>query len=366
MVTVRACPGDETHLGRDLMDPAVEVTEDELISWMVRDSAVPASLDPEPGDSQRPFGLEIEFVFERGLPPADRDRRIQRIIDDLRRFRLTGQTEIGAEHSTRDAGYTSRRSGWRVECDTTVHGEVVSPILPYRDGTAEERQRVWPDIALVLGVIRRHGGGNDSRAGGHVHIGVGDYGRDAERMLGLIGLFRAHQDPLYRLATTPGDIFDRLAHAEPLPEPQPPRDAHGRLEWPVFGYSRSMLDALNLSPLYRVTLTRSRAEDDHVEVRIFDGYLARQLGVGGVRARVEVIRALADAAINYSRTAAGRPSELGDSFLSQDESGGCGRLGADTAPVPGQAGPARERVSRLWELTRWQPAAGWPLMDGFF
>ena len=81
-----------SHRAEPPSDPAVAVTEDELISWVVRDSAVPASLEPEPGDSQRPFGLEIEFVFEDSLPEADRAERIQRIIDDLRRFGLTRQT----------------------------------------------------------------------------------------------------------------------------------------------------------------------------------------------------------------------------------------------------------------------------------
>src|SRR5260370_6504326 len=90
------------------MDPAVDVSEDELISWMVRDSAVPASLDPEPGDSERPFGLEIEFVFEEILLEEDKAERIQRIIDDLRRFGLTEQTEIGEDLS---AGVQTRPSG---------------------------------------------------------------------------------------------------------------------------------------------------------------------------------------------------------------------------------------------------------------
>ncbi len=357
-------PGDGTHLLRNLTDPAVEVTEDELISWMVRDSAVPASLEPEPGDSERSFGLEIEFVFEEGLTAADKDLRLQRIIGDLRRFGLTEQTGIGGYRSAQKAGYTSQRSGWHLEHDTTVHGEVVSPILPYRDGTEAERQRVWRDIALVLGVLRRHGAGNGSRVGGHVHIGVGDYERDVERMLGLISLFRVHQDTLYRLAATPGETFRRLAEAAPLPEPAPQRDAYGRWEWPEFGYSDS--NALNLSPLHSDYLDGNRAEDDHVEVRIFDGFLDRRLGLGGVRARVEVIRALADAALERSRPAAGRPSELGDSFLIQDPDmvANATALGRILGLFPGSAGRARERVSRRWELTRWQPAADWPRFYG--
>ena len=323
------------YLGQDLMNPDVDVTEGELILWMVRDSAVPASLDPEPGESQRSFGLEIEFVFEDGLRAADRAERIRRIIDDLRRFGLTEQAEIAEAHSTRAAGYTSRRPGWRVEEDATVHGEVVSPILPYRDGTAA--QRVWHDIALVLGVIRRHGGGNDRRAGGHVHLGVGDYQRDAETLLRLIGLFRAHQDSVYRLATTPGEIFTRLVHARPLPEPE--RGENGQWKWADFGYRD--WSALNLFPLRRDYHAGRPAESDHIEARIFDGFLARQLGLGGVRARVEVIRALADAALIPSGTAGDLPSELGDSFLSHDPDVvvGAAALDAATGPVPGQRGP---------------------------
>ncbi len=352
------------YLGRDLMNPDVEVTEDELILWMVRDSAVPASLETEPGESERTFGLEVEFVFEDDLSPGDRARRVQRIVNDLRRFGLAEQTGIGGYHSTRGSGYRSERRGWRVEDDETVHGEVVSPILPYRDSVAA--QRVWRDIALVLGVIRRHGGGNDSRAGGHVHAGVADYHRDVARMLGLISLFRAHQDSLYRLAATPGETFTRLGHAGPLTEPEPRRDEDNRWEWPEFGYSE--LPALNLSPLQWNHLYRRPAGSDHVEARIFDGFLARQLGFGGARARIEIVRALVDAALELSGPAADRPFELGDSFLSEnpDVVAGAAALERLLDLFPGNARAARERVSRLWELTRWQPAVDWPPSHGSF
>ena len=220
-----------------------------------------------------------------------------------------------------------------------MHGEVVSPILPYQDGTQAQRQRIWHDIALVLGVIRRHGGGNDSRAGGHVHIDVGDYQRDPERMLGLIGLFRAFEDPLYRLAATPGETFTRLGDAQPLPEPQP--DENGRWVWPEFGYSGQQM-ALSLSPLRRDYLADRPAGTDHVEARLFDGFLARQLGIGGVRARVEITRALADAALERSHTA---PVSLraGRELLQLPQpgpgrTGGCGGPGADPGPVPGGGG----------------------------
>ena len=337
------------------MNPDVAVTEGELILWMVRDSAVPASLDPEPGESQRSFGLEIEFVFDDGLAEADKARRIQRIIDDLRRFGLTQQTEIAEPHSTRAAGYTSQRSGWRIEEDRSVHGEVVSPILPYRDGAAT--QRVWHDIALVLGVIRRHGGGNDRRAGGHVHLGVGDYQRDAETLLRLVRLFHAHEDSLYRLATTPGETFTRLMFAGPHPEPE--LDENGRWEWPKYSYAD--WSALNLSPLYRSSLAGRPAASDHVEARIFDGFLARQLGLGGARARVEIIRALADAALELSHSVAGPPSNLGDGFSQDpDVMASAAALARLQDLFPDNAGPARERVSQLWERTRWQPAEDWP------
>ena len=328
---------------------------------MVRDSAVSASLDDEPGESQRSFGLEVEFVFDDGLPGAERARRIQRIIDDLVRFGLTGQARIDPYHSGHARGYTSRRSGWRVELDSTVHGEVVSPILPY-EADAAERQRVWRDIALVLGVIRRHGGGNDRRAGGHVHVGLGDYQRDVAALRRLIGLFRANQDSLYRLATTPGETFTRLAHAEPLPEPEQDED----LGWTDLDESRT--SALNLSPLYGDYEAGKPAGSDHVEARVFDGFLARQLGLGGVRARVEVIRALADAALRPSGPAEILPSDLGDSFLNEDPDlvAGAAALTRLLGLFSADADQARVRLRRLWELTRWQPDQHWPPSTGTF
>ncbi len=359
------------HLGRDLTDPAIAVTERELIWWMVRDSALPASLDPQPGESQRPFGLEVEFVFENGLPEEDKAERLQGIIGDLRRFGLTEQTTIGEAHSTRAAGYTSRRSGWRVEQDATVDGEVVSPILSYRGATAAQSQRVWHDVAVVLGVIRRHGGTTSSRAGGHVHVGVGDYQRNAGTMRRLIGLFRAHQDSLYRLATTPGEPYHRgLSEARPVPEPRRhlQGDAGEQGEWPSFGLERAGVQdskmALNTTPLSKDWATGTPAGSDHIEFRLFDA----DLSLGGVQARADISRALADAAADPSRPAEDRASGLGDNFLGQNPYGQADAeaLARVLDLFPAGAVQARERVRRLWELTRWQPPAAWPQLQGQF
>ncbi|MFD0474790.1 hypothetical protein ACFQ0B_45995 [Nonomuraea thailandensis] len=58
-------------------------------------------------------------------------------------------------HSTKDAGYRSGAHGgrglWRLEKDSTVMGELVSPIL-------YDEPETWENIRLACEIIRAHGG----------------------------------------------------------------------------------------------------------------------------------------------------------------------------------------------------------------
>ncbi|MGC4856020.1 toxin glutamine deamidase domain-containing protein [Micromonospora sp. DT4] len=342
------------RLGRSMTDPRFMPTEDELVWWMVRDSTLPVSLESPTGESTRPFGLELEFNFDPSLPEEEHELLRGRMLNELRELGLTQQFVIRDAHSARQAGYNSRRSGWTFENDASVAGEVVSPILPYRQASGEERTQVWRDVALVLAVIRRHGGRTSKDAGGHVHLGVGDYQRDVATMQRMIDLFRDNQDILYRLASVPGQRLHRgTLYAAPI---APPAASGQQREWPDFDLRRdggidNRDTALNREPLLDAYWAGRPAKDDHLEIRIFDA----DLSLGGVQLRTELSRALADKATEPSSHIP-RHSALGEHFLrwDPDHREDAAALERILDLLPAEAAAARVRVRQLWPLTSWQ------------
>src|SRR5690606_17187628 len=114
-------------------------------------SALPVSLDSQPGDSLRSIGLELEFDLLPGLDEQQWAATMRGIIADLHRFGLSTQPEILDAHGTRAQGYTRDPRGWRLEREGTVEGggELVSPILRSRRGLFRltEHRPVWTDVA---------------------------------------------------------------------------------------------------------------------------------------------------------------------------------------------------------------------------
>ena len=53
---------------------------------------------------------------------------------------------------------------------------MVSPIL--RLGSPAGQRTTWTSVALVIAIVRRHGGTGSYRTSGHFHNGVGGFGRD--------------------------------------------------------------------------------------------------------------------------------------------------------------------------------------------
>ena len=138
----------------------------------------------------RAFGVEIEFDVAPGI---DRHQALAAIGRDLHAAGLTNSPE--------QRGYHARPSDsaaglWRFEADSTVAGEIVSPI-------AYDEPRTWAQLAQVCEIVRRHGGVATQRTGGHVHVGVGDYDHTVGNHNNLLAMFQAHEDVLYRLAQNP-------------------------------------------------------------------------------------------------------------------------------------------------------------------
>src|SRR5882724_2767186 len=156
------------RLARDMTSAGIAPGEGELVAWAAELSALPVSLAAEPGDSARSFGVELEFDLEPGLPDGRRAERMAGIVADLRRFGLTTQDQIEDHHAARAAGYTSAADSWLLEREPTVTGgEVVSPVLRQpRPLLGPGGQRTaWAAVALVIAIVRRHGGRGSFRTG---------------------------------------------------------------------------------------------------------------------------------------------------------------------------------------------------------
>jgi hypothetical protein len=96
----------------------------------------------------RGFGVELEFDLPRG---RDSEATLAAIAEDMNRARISQHRSMVGYHAGRVNGYSDARDAWRLERDTTVSGEIVSPIL-------YDTPETWRDLATVCDIIRRHGG----------------------------------------------------------------------------------------------------------------------------------------------------------------------------------------------------------------
>jgi hypothetical protein len=217
----------------------------------------------------RAFGVEIEFDL---APGVDRAQALAAIGRDLYAAGLT--------RSPAQRGYHARPSDsaaglWRFESDSTVAGEIVSPI-------AYDEPQTWSQLAQVCAIVRRHGGVATHRTGGHVHVGVGDYDHAVENHNNLLALFGSHEDVLYRLAQNPGRPRHRgtswcrpnLVAAAPYPTPD-------QVRWANNGHGIGV----------NFESVTGRATD-HVEFRMWDS----SLDPGVIQAQVKLSLGMAHAA----------------------------------------------------------------------
>ena len=166
-------------------------------------------------DGGRGFGVELEFDLA-GV--ANQSAALAAIGADLHQAGLTGSSQQTGYHSGRNSGYRQ----WSFERDSTVSGEIVSPVLYDEPGC-------WDQLAQVCDIIKRHGGKATARTGGHVHVGCGDFDHTVENHNRLLAMAGEYEDTLYRLSHNPH------------------RPAHRGLAWcspnrtPSAGYQRSAM-----------------------------------------------------------------------------------------------------------------------------
>ena len=135
------------------------------------------------GDPNQTFGLEIEFD---GADPNAVARALY---------------EAGLAATPDQQGYHSHRQPgkWVVERDTTVTGEIVSPIL-------QDTRETWDQLEQVCQILQAHGARTTTRTGGHVHVGADSAGmdHDVERFRRVASVCAWAEDLLYRLAAATG------------------------------------------------------------------------------------------------------------------------------------------------------------------
>ena len=135
------------------------------------------------GDPNQTFGVEIEFD---GADP-------QAVARALHAAGLSTSPSQRGYHSPRQPGE------WVCERDSTVTGEIVSPVL--RD-TPES----WRQLEQVCEILRANGARATARTGGHVHVGADSAGmdHDVNRFRRVANTCAWAEDLMYRLAAATG------------------------------------------------------------------------------------------------------------------------------------------------------------------
>lgn len=152
-------------------------------------------LSTGPGPGARGFGIEIEFDGDTDWD----EETAERVATMLHEAGLSSQDTIHEYHADND--FTK----WRVEHDSTVGGEIVSPVL-------YDNEESWRQVAAVCDIVKRAGGRASVRTGSHVHIGA--EGMSVDQRRGVLAAAVANQDVLRRVATDPSRKVHRSASSD--------------------------------------------------------------------------------------------------------------------------------------------------------
>jgi hypothetical protein len=164
------------------------VANDELHEQLRRLARTAAAAEYERenviGDPNQTFGIEIEFD---GADPNVVARALY---------------EAGLAASPQQQSYHSQNrvpGKWVLEHDSTVAGEIVSPIL-------KDTPETWEQLERVCSILRAHGARTTARTGGHVHVGAdsANMDHDVNRFRKVATACAWAEDLMYRLAAATG------------------------------------------------------------------------------------------------------------------------------------------------------------------
>jgi hypothetical protein len=223
----------------------------------------------------RGFGVEIEFDFPPSMSSSQQAAAKEAIAREMHQAGLSPDPYVHGWHQSAREGYTDAPGTWRMEYDSTVAGEIVSPIL-YDEPTT------WDNLAKVCEIVRRHGGTASRRTGGHIHVAVPDYDHTVSNHNQLINTVAGYEDVIYRLAHNPGSREHRgLRWCTPNHVPSQPYTSVGA----VRAGNNSHAIGLNFQSVHG-------GRSDHAEFRMWDG----SLDPGVIQAQVNVSLGMTDAA----------------------------------------------------------------------
>jgi hypothetical protein len=269
-------------------------------------------------ESGRGFGLEIEFDLSSVVDHHNARLAIARALHEAG---LSADPLVYNYHDSRVGGYHAEgpggMGGWRLELDSSVAGELVSPIL-------YDEPETWHNLSVACEIIRAHGGVANINTGGHIHVGIGDYDHLVENYNTLLTFADHHADTLFRLAQNPEQGRQRgVAYARPN---MVPSDEYREVE-----------DATTDNRDHRAVdlgYAHGDPETRHVEFRLWDG----SLDPATIQTRVKISVAITEAALRYADLSA-RPNGGDHDPL------GVHRIRHDTDPEP-DAGPRGSRSFR--------------------
>jgi hypothetical protein len=164
------------------------VANDELHEQLRRLARTAAAAEYERenviGDPNQTFGIEIEFD---GADPNVVARALY---------------EAGLAASPQQQSYHSQNRApgkWVLEHDSTVAGEIVSPVL-------KDTPETWDQLERVCSILRAHGARTTTRTGGHVHVGAdsANMDHDVNRFRQVAAACAWAEDLMYRLAAGTG------------------------------------------------------------------------------------------------------------------------------------------------------------------
>jgi hypothetical protein len=255
-----------------------------------RENALKGLGTRESGDG---FGAEIEFTFP---PDVNQYQALQAIGKDL--------YEAGITSSERQRGYgASKRDGyrdthtdpetgkgtWSFEQDSTVSGEIVTPVM-------FDEPETWEKLEKACTILKSHGAIASTKAGMHVHVGTGSYGGNVGKYTELARMVSQHEDVLYRAGANPQRGKHRgYTWSAPHNRAVPPEGfSTVTAGWASEGTSATMWQGGRYKTLNFAGVKGEQS--DHPEFRLFDSSLdpgtmqvqiKTALGMAAAASRVE-------------------------------------------------------------------------------
>lgn len=205
----------------------------------------------------RSFGVELEFMV--GEKDKSRAQEVlKRVANDLHEAGLSDSSTVNDYHDSQMAGWKS----WSLELDSSVDGEIVSPIM-------SDTEENWKNLHQVCGILQKHGCRATAKTGSHVHVSSGSYGFSTAKQFELRRLAEKDEDTLYRLSMNPSSSEHRgISYCSPnVTDAQD--DIPASINYGLYNMNDEYYTALS----FDASADPDGVLDSHVEFRTWDGTL---------------------------------------------------------------------------------------------